>query len=95
MTLESTTDSYPSENDFYLFTAGAAEFLWNEYDFLDNRTYNYNACVDSGVWVLFASFDTYGDGHEAPGKIKLTFKGDVIVNGRNFGRDYTVRLCNE
>jgi hypothetical protein len=96
MTLEFTTDSYPSENDFYLFTVGEAEFLWNEYDFLiENRTYNYNACVDSGVCVIFAFFDTYGDGLLAPGKIKLTFNGDVIVNGGNFGRNYIVRLCNE
>jgi hypothetical protein len=95
MTLQFITDSYPSENEFYLFTAGEGEFLWSEDDFLENRTYNYNACVDSGVCVVFAFFDTFGDGLEAPGKIKLTFKGDVIVNGRNFGRDYTVRLCNE
>jgi hypothetical protein len=95
MTLEFTTDSYPSENDFYLFTAGEAEFLWNEYDFLDNRTYNYNACVDSGVWVLFAFFDTYGDGLLGPGRIKLTFKGDVIFDGQDFGRHYAIRLCNE
>ena len=95
MTLQFITDSHPSENEFYLFTAGEGEFLWSEDDFLENRTYNYNACVDSGVCVVFAFFDTFGDGLEAPGKIKLTFKGDVIVNGRNFGRDYTVRLCNE
>jgi hypothetical protein len=43
----------------------------------------------------FAFFDTYGDGLLAAGKIKLTFKGDVIFNGGNFGRDHIVRLCNE
>ena len=53
ITLEVITDSYPRENDFFLYIDGEDEFLWDEYDFDENRTYNYNACVDPDACVVF------------------------------------------
>ena len=94
ITLELITDSYPSEINFFLRTDGE-EFLWDEYDFSENQTYNYNACIDPDVCVEFDFYDSFGDGLEAPGKITLAFKGDVIFSGANFGEGYNVRLCNE
>ena len=94
ITLELITDLYPSDIDFFLRTDGE-EFLWDEYDFSENQTYNYNACIDPDVCVDFDFYDSFGDGLEAPGKITLTFKGDVIFSGANFGEGYNVRLCNE
>ena len=95
ITLEFITDSYPYENNFFLFNEDSEEFLWDESNFLENRTYNYDACVDPGVCVVFDIYDSFGDGLEAPGKITLTFKGEVIYSGGTFNEGGNVRLCNE
>jgi hypothetical protein len=93
ISLEFVTDSYPWENDVFLVT-DTVEFLWYEYDFRKNREYNYEACIDPGVCVTFYFFDSYRDGLEAPGKIQLSYEGEVIYSGRKFGASYAKRLCN-
>ena len=59
--LELRTDEYASDNDFFLVTQDE-EFIWDEYDFRNNRRYEFKTCVDRQGCATLDFFDWWGDG---------------------------------
>jgi hypothetical protein len=82
--LEVRTDNYGNETEFFMFT-DQGQLIWDESGLDDNEEYQFATCLESNVCATLNIFDSYGDGIESPGKIKLTVDGQLKYNSGNFG----------
>jgi hypothetical protein len=76
------TDEYGSETEVWLINDETQEFIWYDWGFDSNQSEQCNACLDANGC---ATFDSWGDGISEPGGITLTFGGEVVYEGGDFG----------
>jgi hypothetical protein len=79
------TDDYGDETEVWLINAETQEFIWYDWGFDSNRSEQYNACLDANGCATFEIFDSWGDGISESGGITLTFGGEVVYEGGDFG----------
>jgi hypothetical protein len=81
LTMDLMTDDYGSETEFFLVTTSEDdEWIWDEYDFGDNESHQFSACLDRTGCATLDIFDWYGDGIFAPGGVTLSYDGDVVYD---------------
>ncbi len=85
LTMDLLTDNYGSDTEFFLVTSKGDEWIWDEYDFGDNESHQFRACLDRAGCATLDIFDWYGDGIFAPNGITLSYDGNVVYESGDFG----------
>jgi trypsin len=78
LTMDLLTDDYGSETEFFLVTSEDDAWIWDGYDFGNNESHQFSACLDPTGCATLDIFDWEGDGIFAPGGVTLTYDGDVV-----------------
>ena len=91
ITLNVRTDDHGDDLDLFLLT-DSGDLVWNANGFADNKKYQFSTCLDRDECATFDIFDSWGDGIESPGGIKLTVDGRVQYNGGSIGGGVVFRL---
>jgi hypothetical protein len=85
-TVKFAADQWPGDNDFYLQNLETGDFVWNEFNFQKFEVRTKRTCIDNSGCHYFDLWDAAGDGILSPGFVTLTYAGQQLYFGGNFGR---------
>jgi len=91
ITLNVRTDDYGDDIDLFLLT-DSGDLVWNLNGFANNEKYQFSTCLDRDECATLDILDSWGDGIESPGGIKLTVDGRIEYNTGSIGEGVVFRL---
>jgi len=91
LTVEFRTDDFPKENSIVLTGSGGRK-LWNHRKFKANRSYRWSRCNTNNSCTVLDVTDTYGDGLDDDGYIKVTYGSAILYDGSDIGYGFYIDL---
>eukprot|EP00934_Nitzschia_sp_Nitz4_P002835 Nitzschia sp. Nitz4//scaffold132_size63325//41447//43165//NITZ4_006294-RA/size63325-augustus-gene-0.2-mRNA-1//1//CDS//3329535326//2825//frame0 len=86
------TDQYGSETGYRLRRDSDRVVFWKGAGLDSNEAYIESSCIDPNECYQFKVIDSYGDGILSPGGMTLTYDGDVLYEGGDYGGGFVLKI---